>query len=289
MSRFLPTILILSFSHLFSYSHDIDTVKFISIEKLVSSQMVDATFSGLGGHSGDCMQMVVKNRKSDSVFVWVEGGRRLTSEDEGLQDIFLAKNAALALAPGQTDSIPLFGFCCQASKGGPKKKSKFNVGFMAPAIWIAFANFVEKHNFPTGALQSAVWVLSDNHDISSIYADDASAIKPLKEKLGELLNIEVPWYSYTYVDEPEELFSDEAENVHGEVEFYLSTNTIISVLIKDPRGGNFLKLIDGIGYDPGTYTFSLDTDVRYWPRGKYTLVVYEEGGRPITKQVFDLK
>jgi len=272
-----------------SFGFSIDTSKFKSIEKLILSNKIKAEVSGTGGYSGDCMQISVENKTSDSAFVWIEAGRRLGSEDSTMQDIWLAKNLTMALGPHQKDSLAVFGFCCQADNSAPREKSKFNIGIMAPAIWVILANFVDQNNFPIKAVQNAIWVLSDNHQLGSIHDEDENKVAPLKRKVAQLLGIEVPWYSFTYLKDPNRLFSNQAEKIYGDINFYVNTNAIITIIIKDKYGANRHYVMRDGAYGPGEYTLKLKSNIEGWEKGKYTVFVIQDYMTPIKKQSFVIK
>jgi hypothetical protein len=289
-NRLLLFLLIaLSFHSFNSFCFRIDTSKFKSIEKLILSKTVNAEISGTGGYSGDCMQIAIENNSSDSTFVWIEAGRRLGSEDSTMQDIWLAKNLTMALGPHQKDSIPVFGFCCQAHYKAPREKSKFNIGIMAPAAWVILANFVDQNVFPVKAVQNAIWVLSDGHQLSSIHDEDENKVAPLKRKVAQLLGIEVPWYSFTYLKEPNQLFSNKAEKIYGDINFYVNTNAIITIIIKDKYGANRHYVMREAAYGPGEYTLKLKSNIEGWEKGKYTVLVIQDYMTPIKKQSFVIK
>ncbi|MBD3638276.1 MAG: hypothetical protein HUJ25_13065, partial [Crocinitomicaceae bacterium] len=258
------------------YAHSIDTTQYISVEKLVSQQTISAKFEGLGGHSGNCMKVIIENHSSDSAYVWIEGGRRLFSDDSSLQDIFLIKNTALAIAPLDSKSTPLYGFCCQAKNGGPGSKSTFQVGKMAPPKWVELANFVEKYEFPTGAVQQAVWVLSDHHEISTVHHTEPEVIAPLKRKLAELLGMPVPWYSVIYAKDSASVFSNRPEKIYGDMDFYINTNAVVSAVVKNQYGENVSFPIRETSYDPGTYTFTFQQRLEGWEPGRYTKFIDKE-------------
>ncbi|UKN00749.1 hypothetical protein K6119_13510 [Paracrocinitomix mangrovi] len=271
-----------------AFGLDRDSTKYISLEKLLSQNKVDASLSGLGGHSGNCMQLLVENKSTDSIFMWVEGGRRLTSEDTTIQDIFIAKSSFLALAPSQKDTASLFGFCCQAKKGSPYSKSAFEVGYMAPENWVHLARFVEKYNFPIDAIQHAVWVLSDGHDIGSIHDESGENVKYLKRKVADLMGIQMPWYSFTYEKDPDVLFTDKIQSIQGDIPFYLNTHCVVSVLIKYQNGKNITYPLKEVPYGPGEYVFRLNQDVSNWGRGHYTVIIYRDYAAPLIKRKFTI-
>mgnify|MGYP007077386268 CR=1 FL=1 len=286
MSRLL--LLVGLFSHTLTHAIEIDTLKYKSIEQLISSEKISAEFEGTGGHTAECMQVKITNNQDDTAYVWVEGGRRLISENEHLQDIFVVKNALLAIAPGTTDSTALYGFCCQASNGGPGKGDKFKVGRMAPKKWVDLAHFVEEQSFPVHAVQSAVWVMSDGHDIGSITHDSTAIIEPLKKKVAELLGYKVPWYSLTYQDDPNRVFSNVPDRIKGEVPFYINTHCIVTIVIKNQFGENVAFPVREEANGPGENTYVMDQPVSDWGPGKYTIWIVQDYYTPIKKKIFYL-
>lgn len=271
---------------IYSYSFAETQKKYFSIEELVQKGVLKASFKGLGGHSGDCIQLNLENPSNDSVFIWVEAGRRLGSKDTSEQDIFLTQNRQIALAPLQKDSLNLEGYCCQSSKAGPKIASLFTIGAMAPTLWVKFANFLDKNKFPKEAVQAAVWVLSDGHDLASIHAEDDKAIIPLRRELAKLLNRPIPWYSFTYKEAENGVFSNEIEEVHGEIKFSLSSNAVITIFIQDEFGYILHYIIPEMNMGPGDYVLEVDTEIAAWEPGEYTIWIYQDYNVPLKKQTF---
>lgn len=268
-----------------------DTIKYVSIETLLKEKTIDASIRGLGGYSGDCMQIAVKNNSPDSTFVWIEGGRRLASEDESEQDIFIAKSAALALAPGQVDSVTVFGFCCQAKNHAPKRNSKFSIGAMAPLAWVVLARFIEKNEFPKGVIQKAVWVMSDDHDLGTIHHEDKNLIAPLKKQLAKLKGIPIPWYSFTYTEslDGESAFSGQEDSIFGDIPFSVNSHCPITAVIKNKYGENMAFPVRTKLFGPGDYVLKLKQKVLGWEPGAYVLWIMQDYSGAITRRTFIIK
>lgn len=271
----------------FSLAFNIDTNKYKSVETLIAQNAVNIQFEGLGGHSGECVKMIYSNTNNHPVYMWIEGGRRLKSEDNSLQDLFLIENKVLALLPGSTGEVKLKGFCCQASNGGPGEGSAFTVGEMAPPLWVKMANYIEDKALSDDVIQSAVWVLSDSIALSSISGSDEASIL-LKKKVANWLGIELPWWSIAYEKIPNQVFSNRPNLLFGDVDFYVNTHCVVAVVIKDPYGKNLAWPMQEKAMSPGEYTFKLKQDILGWEKGRYTLNIFQDRRTMIKQKAFYL-
>lgn len=275
---------------LLSLSGDIPTPKdkFISIEKWMANNKLKALIKSLGGHQENCIQMDLQNLSSDTLYVLLEPGRRLVSADSTLQDIFIVKKQNILLVPFASETITAYGFCCESSMHSPSKDADFDIGYMEKPSWIRLANLIDTNSFPAAAVQSAVWVLSNNHDISSISDQNQKSIQLLKKTVAGILGIEMPWYELTYVNDTSMLFSNRPEVLWGTIDYYVKTNAIITMNIRDKSGKIMATLIKESSKGPGTYSYNLELNVKEWPKGEYTLSIYQDYSNLNLKKVFKL-
>ena len=212
---------------------------------------------------------------TDSLFVWIEAGRKLDSDNPGDQDILVVKNTNVALGPGATQIIPVEGVCCQAKNSSPDKGSRFSIGKMAPALWVVIANFISAFNFDRHTIQQAIWVLSDEHDIRSIPVDENSTEPGLREKVAEILDIPLPWYAFKYAEDSTTLFSGDRTHVFAYIPFEVPYSTIIHGLIYN-QNGEIVYQSDYTHARRGQNFFKLNVDIVGWVLGKYKFELMED-------------
>ena len=262
--------------------------KYISIEKLTQSGLLKTEVKGLGGHQENCIEFSLKNLTNDSLFVLVEPGRRLTADDSVYQDIFIVKKNLIALSPLESKTVSGYGFCCQSNDHSPAKDSKFSLGFMAPKDWIKLATVIDENKFPVGAIQSAVWTVSNNHPLSSIYDENMESISLLRKTVAEIKGIEIPWYSLTFVKDTARLFSGKPERVFGDLDYYINSNSSITINIRDKKGILVKTLVKDDSKGPGKYQYKLNLLVKGWPKGEYTVYVFQDFSNLNLKKTFVL-
>lgn len=262
--------------------------RYMSVADLVNTGKVDVKFTGCGYYMGHTMQMNVKNTTGDTVFLFVEPGRRLVASDSTYQDIFVVKSKRMQLPPYGELKDSLYGFCCQAHDHVPAKGLAFDVGFMAPDPWIKLARVIDANDFPMTAIQASVWILSDGILPASLYDEDPKKIYLLKKTLGEILGIEMPWYAIEYEKDSTRIFSSRPLRVSGSFSYTLRTNAMISITVRN-ASGRFLKtLVSNSPAGPGTHTYDLDLPVKKWPKGKYAIYVQEDNANLNLRKSFEL-
>lgn len=289
-NKFAFHLVSLSFLFIFlisAKSSDVFVEDYISIEELMKSKHIDVTISGIGGYKGDCVQFTIKNKTSKPILILIERGRRLLSIDTTIQDIFIVKQQEFILASNQSIVRNGYGFCCQSSNGSPRKKSKFKIGYLAPNSWRKLAEVIDENDFPKRAIQSAIWALSDNHEVSSIYDKNNQAIRILKQTVCNIKGVEMPWYSTRYVENDSLLFSHIPRNISGVINYKISNNESLTVVVRK-NGLHVMTLVEGSKIGSGKHSYVIDLHVKGWPKGDYDISLYVDSSRLIERKGFKL-
>lgn len=259
--------------------------RYISLKQASENRQIEFRARSLGGHSGYCVEVSIHNMRNDSIFLFIEAGRRLIAKDSVLQDILIAKNEKIALPPMGAKKTIVYGFCCQSSDLGPAIDAEYLIGYMAPQTWLILANFINDNAFSDRSVQHAIWVLSNGHPVSSIINEKEQDWQ-LRNKVCELIGIEVPWYNIFYETDSTRVFTNRIERVTGEIPFYVKNNSSISVRLINERGHLVRILQQPSIYGPGQYYFVMDVLVKNWPKGEYTVAIYEDNSNLNTKRKF---
>jgi len=249
---------------------------FESISKKIEDHSISAEIVGKGGHQENCISFSLKNKTPDTLYIMLEPGRTIVSEDSSFQDIFIVKEKRITLPPLATVTTDGYGFCCRAHRSSPAKKSKFNIGYMSPVEWVEVASVINVNHFPTNAIQNAVWVLSDNFPIASIHHEKMEEIELLRTAVAKAKGITLPWYTISYEKDTVLLFSNRPEKLHGKIAYYVNRNAIITINIRSSKGQLMTTLIQEEAKNPGNQEFKLDLDIRNWAKGNYDICVYED-------------
>jgi hypothetical protein len=264
-----------------------DNGKYLSIQKLMESGRILVDLESPGGDESLNIEVRMKNLRSDSAHVWIEAGRRLESVDDAEQDILVVKNQFVSLAAGEAATVAVNGFCCQSKNTGPKEKSKFTIGAMAAAAWVFLANIIDKGNFPKKSVQHAVWCLSNDHDIRTIPVFRGKPTIKLRQAVADLKDVVLPWYSFGYKDDPEQLFSGEKEAIVAEVLYEVPNRAVMTVQIRN-SAGKLVYQSPSYHASQGENIYFLEADIKGWPDGSYDFYLMEDFHTLNQKQSFTI-
>lgn len=262
--------------------------KFISIKDYVNANKLSAKIKGLGGFSENCIVFELTNKSNDTLFVLIEAGRRLVSEDSSIQDILLVKKNKIILPPLKSININGFGFCCQASNSSPYIDSKFDLGFVVPEDWLIIINLFNKYDFGSNTMQQAIWVLSDNHAIASVTSTDTVQQELLRKTLSQIKGIKSPWYNVSYLKDSVGVISNNYSKIWGNFKYSSNQNAMITINVRHESGKLMKILENSILKGPGEYDFYFDFSIKDWPKGLYFINVYTDQSKLIKTRSFEL-
>jgi len=259
--------------------------KFISIQNAIENNLVSLQMQSLGGHSENCVQCITKNNTNDSIFIEFEAGRVLDNTNAAEQDILVTHALKLRIAAHKTKDTVAYGFCCQSGNSGPSYKQKYIVGNMADSASVVLANFLNTHITSASKAQNAVWVLSNNHTVSSIAEASDTAATKLIALCCKLKHVQVPpWHHQIFMQVPGKVFSGIINNIIAEINYNKRTNNELQAFVCDSTGKIIKTLATQNFAANGNIKFRFDIQVVNWKKGTYTIKIFENKETALEKK-----
>ena len=259
-----------------------------SLVELLEQGRIELTPRGIGGHSGECLKVDVKNRSATAIRTSIPAGWVFVSEVEGVQDLIVVREEAIALSPNGRTTVTCRAFCCEASNSGPRENEAFRKGHRAPEKLATLARFVDSLGYEDGIVQSAIWVLSDGHDIGSVGALDSSANDTLRHKLSALSGQPAPRYSVRYAEDERMACSGRPASISRIVSVARGVPDRLTIVVRSDAG----RLIDVIQrrmpIEAGRAQVPVELNVLDWPKGRYAIYAWTEGGTDVQRLPFTL-
>ena len=268
--------------------YSIDKNTFLSIDKVAANPAVSVKFNSKGGHQGNCIEVAIENNGFDTCFAWVEAGRRLVSEEEKQQDIFVVKNQYVMVAPRSKGKFTIFGFCCQSHDASPRAGTVFKMGYIESKDWQTLANVVNANDFEMGAIQHAVWAVSNNHPVSSIDKGKDEKNLLLLQTVANIKHIELPWYNIGYKKTNGQIFSNLPSHIYSDIKYRLPYNGEVSIVVRDKYGIIQTTLLEDVPKNEGVNMYYFDLDIAGWKDGNYTVEVVLDDNKIIEKKKFEI-
>lgn len=260
---------------------------YVSMGKLVQQGLLDVKVEMLHKLKNG-LNVTLENKTADSLKVWIEPGRRFVAKDSVYQDWFIGDERMITIVPLGKVEQDLLGFCCQVHDRGPADRAQYDIGYMAPDSWIRLATLIHQNDFPYSASQHAVWCLSDNLPVSSIYSEDEKLVRPLRQLVCNVKGEQMPWYMLSYQKDTARLFSNIPERLLGTVEYYLRNDAVVTINIRSSTGEVVTVLAKESGMGPGMHKLPVDLNVKGWPKGRYDLMIYTDYAKLVSKSTFIL-
>ncbi|MBL7986195.1 MAG: hypothetical protein JNM91_14405 [Flavobacteriales bacterium] len=243
---------------------------------------------GLGGHSGECLRVDVKNLTSAAVTTAIPAGWVFVSEDPMEQDLIVVREEVIALAPNGRGTVTCRAFCTEASKSAPGKDALFRKGHPAPEKLTILARYVDSLAFEDDLVGAAVWVLSDGHDIASMGALDSTKNDVLRELISTLSGQPAPRYTLRYAEDDRMACSGRPSTITRTLRFNNAAPQRLTVLVRSDNGRTHHVLHSGTPLVSGSSVINLALDVQGWPVGRYAFHVFTTEAEGVRRLPFHL-
>lgn len=155
------------------------------MNKLVNVQFngakPDTTFKGeYSSHYGPCMSMKIANTSNQNVNLSVDYGYRLVPQDSSYQTMLVTQTLWVRLAAGQKKTYRLYAMCSEAHDAGPNPDQQYTLGKRATGSLLSLAELLNRKKYQGDAAQNAVWCLTNDYDVKSIFSTDTVMMYTLR-------------------------------------------------------------------------------------------------------------
>ncbi len=163
-------------------------------KKLVSIKMTgapyDTSFRGeSSSHLGPCMAMEITSASAESLNLNLEYGYRLVPDDSTLQTMIVTQTMIVKLPPKQKKNYRIYAMCSEAHDGGPSPTAKFVLRNRATGNLLGITELINRKKYQTSAAQNAVWCITDNYELQTIFSPDTVMMYDLRRFVAKAKGI----------------------------------------------------------------------------------------------------
>lgn len=261
---------------------------------LIEDGRIEINAKGTGTHSGESIEVMLKNTSSKPFTSSIPVGWVFISETPEVQDLLVVREELFALSPGNQTTVFCKAFCCESSGIGPDENEPYRKGRLAnkELVQVAMAAARKDQFIPDGfddhTIQHAIWVLSDGHDISSMGAMDSTLTDSLRMAVSRLSGQEPPLYSLTYAEGGEGVCSGRPEWITRTAQFNVPAGAKLTVVALGHKKQILEVLQDRETLEPGVHELTFRVHVLDWPDGDYAIRAHLENGAGARLMPFQL-
>ncbi len=150
----------------------------------------DTSFQGeYSSHYGPCMAMEIASATAEPMNLNLEYGYKLEPLDSTLQTMMVTQTLMVRIQPKQKRNYKVYAMCTEATDGSPSPTKKFNLRNRASGNLLQLAELLYRKKYQGNAAQDAVWCLTDNHDLHSIFSEDTVMMYELRRFVAKAKGI----------------------------------------------------------------------------------------------------
>ncbi len=247
------------------------TAQVLDLADAIKKGLLTVNAEGMGGHSGECLKLSMKNKSKKKLEIRVPAGQIFEAGDSSLQNLMVSKEETFFVESGSSRLGKLFGFCVEASDGSPGGGSLFKLGKLAEGNLLKMAKYLSDnklHEHPSA--QYAVWAVSDADRLEGI--GDPGLTKYVADMLGKPM----PEYHIQYQSPPQDRQLPgqpanwrEAFAMNGLFYYDLMTDQAVDFGLYNASGELVHALFKGRQQKRGHHKFRFEFEIKGLEKGKY--------------------
>ena len=229
------------------------------------------------------MQIELASTSQTDIVLNLENGYQLVPIDTYVQTMMITHAVSIKLHPGEHRKEALFAMCTEASDAGPNAKEHFCLGKRATGNLLALAGLIDRKNYQNDAAQNAVWCLTDNHDLFSVYSADTAMMYDLRRFVAKAKGIELTKIYQPYIQPAAEENGEQSiamrTEYSGTFSYSLSRSSTVTLALYDANNRIKKMFVNNESQRPGMYTYEYQVSMTGADNDRYYLRMYKDGKR----------
>lgn len=247
------------------------------VKAAITAKSPDSSSNFASSYYGPCLQLDLFSLTNTTLSLRLEAGRFMETADTNEQRMILTQEELIVLQPRREKGIRLFAMCTQMHDHSPGTESALTLNSMADGNLLTMARFISKNKFQSLAAQEAIWVITDNNDIGSIYSvntEEMNALQSLVCKLTGKLPPPAP-HSIFYA----------SGMVSGEIVFENKQKETYSFLMMNETGEKIGTFFEGKTIDkPIVTTLTWRFRFNGFPKGIYYVKLLDSKNKEVVSR-----
>lgn len=285
MNQRIHLILVLLSTYFFAFGKTVRLDEALH-KKWVSSTIVMQPNEATNGRN---LRLSLKNLTKEALIITVPVGFIFESADTTVQDFVHLENKELQLASLATKSAFVKALCIRATRRSPHDGDRFLAQTLASGNLFALTAFAfEKKLYNLDAMQSALWAVTDHHELTGI--DHLELAKFVAQQLNKPLPDYFVHYKNRDMAGETAAASLEPLDIQGVFQYTLPNDQQLKLDLVDSAGTSVLKdfnLVETMNQTKGKHRFTFSLMLKGIPRGTYfvKMIAVSDGKEWASKQV----
>ena len=247
--------------------------KTATLQEALQKKWVSTTITMQPNEAADGrnLRISIQNLTKGELIVTIPIGFVFQETDSTVQDFIHLENKELGLAALASKYSFMKTMCIRASRRSPHNGDAFLATTLASSQLLALTAFAfEKKLYNSNGMQSALWAVSDNEELSGIGHPE------LLKFVAQLLNKPMPDYTvnYNFLDEAGATAATSLEPlaIKGIFQYALPTDLQVKLDLVDTARVSVLKnfeMVEVMSQKKGRHRFTFELELKGVARGTY--------------------
>lgn len=254
-----------------------------ALQKKLVSVKINGAGSDSGGtltssHYGPCIRLAMTNQSSTSLQLKLDYGFRLEPIDSSYQTMIVTRTLTAKLSPGQQKDHPIYAMCGEALDRSPSLTVWFALGKRATGHLLGLTEYIQRKNYQNSTAQEAVWCLTDNKHLHSIYSDDTAMMYDLRRWVARAKGLPVSDVYASVRTQPEPVRMTETI-YSGQIGYSIAGMRPVKIMIALFDEDNRMKTVyvNNEPHREGIYNYSYKLSSADLDNKKHFLRLFREG------------
>ncbi|RQO30483.1 hypothetical protein DBR32_13030 [Taibaiella sp. KBW10] len=222
----------------------------------------------------------IENTGKENIILEVDPAMVFSPEDAQYQNLIIEGFDVLVVNAGKSRIIGMQSYCGESSDRAPVADLPYRYARQGDSIMIKTLKFIRDNKVKEDMAQHALWVLTDNHDLSDVYDErDPALSRHFTAFMGKLLGVAAPQY-FTVKElnaTPGELVSNQKVlKLVTNLQWSLSRPESLSLSIYNTSGEKVASYFDHKAFPKGEYDLNASFETIDYPEGRYTIKLYSD-------------
>lgn len=260
-----------------------------SLTEAVQKKLVVLTISGreadtanhsyLSSHYGPCMALQIYNTTNNSLYLKLDYGYTLAPDDSTLQTMIVTQTLSATVPAKQKKSYSVYAMCTEAHDASPAASQAYVLRNRATGNLLSLTALLNSKKYQSDAAQNAVWCLTNDYELSSIYSDDTAMMYTLRRFVARAKGLPAQKI-YTAepgeVGEPERNFTTRT-TYSGSFSYSFSGTSNVLIGLFDEKDQLKKTYVNNETQKSGQYTYSYQISSDEMDGKKHYLRLFRDG------------
>lgn len=246
----------------------------VDLKAALDNHLISISASGSGqSYRAKGLTLKVVNKSGSSLILKTDLGLIFRPADTSYQDLVLAGEESITVAPFKEATAQVQTFCAKSSASAPTKDLVFSFHKTGDPKLVQVLQYIKRNYLFDDLGQSAVWVMTSGHDLSTVYESNREQVAlKLIDFLASVTGLPKPDYYRQYKLDPTAsgpVFQPKSLKIVARFEQKIETVQKLTLGVYNEAGEMIQPVFENRTFGKAVHRFGVEFEATNVPPGTY--------------------